>query len=311
VQALVFTALKQVELQDVAEPTAGADEVVVHVAACGICGSDLHGILHPSIRVPPLVMGHEFAGTTDDGRRVVVNPLISCGACDLCDLGSPELCRNRSIIGIHRAGGYASSVVVPESQVYELPAGLPFSKAALVEPLANAIHAWRVAGVPAPRRVGILGAGTIGLVCLLVSKAFGDAEVHVADLAPERCAVAERLGADVVGTALEGEYDVVFDAVGATATRRRSLEVLRPGGTSVWLGLLDDATPVDGLDLVRGEKRVIGSFCYSDADFREAIALCASVDDSWVTTVPLADSAETFLELMNGRTDIAKAVIVP
>jgi threonine dehydrogenase-like Zn-dependent dehydrogenase len=115
VKALVFTGPSVLEVMDVAEPQPVDGEVVVEVAAAGICGSELHGVKTPGFRTPPLVMGHEFAGVTTDGRRVAVNPLVSCGECDLCRLGYVELCRKRALLGVHRPGGFAERAAVPAS----------------------------------------------------------------------------------------------------------------------------------------------------------------------------------------------------
>jgi threonine dehydrogenase-like Zn-dependent dehydrogenase len=150
VRALVYTRPGVVELLDADEPQPAADEVVIEVAVVGICGSELHGIHSNDFRRPPLVMGHEFAGLTSDGRRVTVNPLISCGTCDMCFSGREQLCRTREILGIHRPGAFAQYVTVPQRAVHELPADMPFTTAAVIEPLANAIHALNI--TPPPRR---------------------------------------------------------------------------------------------------------------------------------------------------------------
>ncbi|MGW2155252.1 alcohol dehydrogenase catalytic domain-containing protein [Nonomuraea sp. NPDC001699] len=217
-RALVFTGPSAVEVQDVPEPAVGPDEVLVHVAASGICGSELHGVRTPGFRVPPLVMGHEFAGLTSDGRSVVVNPILSCGSCDVCRLGRRNVCRRRQIIGVHRPGGFAERVAVPESALVELPQGLGWTAAGIVEPAANAVHAWSLAGAPAG-----------------------------------------------------------FDAAA----------------------------------LVRGEQRVLGSFAYTDEDFATAVRTVGEWDVSWVRTCPLADGAELFTALMNGRDTPVKALLGP
>jgi alcohol dehydrogenase len=255
-------------------------------------------------------MGHEFVGTTDDGRRVVVNPIVSCGSCDMCAAGHDQLCRSRSIVGIHRSGGFAEQVAVPGEQLHELPREVDFQRGALIEPLANALHAWHLAGAPAGARVGIIGAGTIGLVCLLaLGKDAG--EVMMTDLARDRLETASKLGADKTGTRLEGEFDVILDAVGKPATHRASVEHLKPGGTTVWIGLESDEPAFVARDLVRMEKKVVGSFAYPAAVFAEAVALARSVDLGWATTFPLVDGAGIFTELMNGRSDVVKALLTP
>ncbi len=309
-RAMVYTRPGTVEVLDVDEPVARSGEVVIEVAACGICGSELHGISKPGFRQPPLIMGHEFSGRATDGRPVAINPIVSCGQCDLCLSGRNEVCRHRSIVGIHRPGAFAEKVVVPEQLVHELPPSLPIERGALIEPLANALHAWRLAGGDRGARVGVLGAGSIGLVSLLVAKHHG-AEVAITDLSPERLAFAKQLGAASTTTALEGEFDLIFDAVGAQATRRASLEHLRPAGTAVWIGLLDPEPAFDALDLIRMEKRVFGSFAYSSDDFKDAVGLAEQVDLAWATSFDLEDGAAIFGELMAGRSDVVKALLRP
>lgn len=309
-RALVFTRPGVVEVLDVAEPVVGDDEVVVEVAAAGICGSELHGIGKPGFRTPPLVMGHEFAGTTADGRRVTVNPIVHCGRCDLCLGGLTQICRRRTIVGIHRPGAFAERVSVPRSMVHELPADMAWERAAMVEPLANGVHAWALAGKPEGARVGVIGAGTIGLVSYLAARHGGAGEIVVADLAPDRLSAARKLGAETA-TALEGEFDVVIDAVGLAATHAASVERLRPGGTAVWIGLMGTDPAFDTADFVRTEKRVIGSFAYTDAEFGAAVALACRVDLGWVEVFPLSQGAEIFTELMHGRTDVVKALLTP
>ena len=308
-RALVFTGPSVVEMLDVDQPDVGDGEVLVTMEAAGICGSELHGIRTPGFRQPPLIMGHEFVGRTDDGRRVAINPLLPCDECDLCLLGRPQLCRSRCILGIHRAGGFAQQVSVPSRLLHELPQDLTWEQAAMAEPLANAVHAWHLAA-PAPgSRVGVIGGGTIGLVCLLTGIDRGGHEIVVAEPSEERRRVAAALGADSVVASLDGEFDVVFDAVGAAVTRHSAVSVLRPGGTTVWLGLMSDDPGFAGNDLVRQEKRVQGSFAYLDSEFAEALELSRRCDLSWVSSVPLEDGASTFTELMNGRTDLVKVLL--
>lgn len=309
-KALVFTAPSVVELQDIAEPVIGPDEVLVHVAAAGICGSELHGVKRPGLRKPPLAMGHEFAGVTGSGTRVVVNPILSCGRCARCVAGDRHLCRDRMIIGVHRPGAFAERVGVPASAVHPIPDSLPFQTASVIEPAANAIHAWALAGRPAGARVGVIGAGAIGLLCALVAAGGGAESVAVADISEARRVVAASVGA-IAGTELRGEFDVVFDAVGSVATRRQSMDRLRPGGVAVWLGLEDNDSGFDAAALVRAEKSVMGSFAYTDEEFAEAMRLVAGWRLDWVRSFPLEEGATVFTELMNGRSEPVKALLCP
>jgi len=315
-RALVFTAPGTVEMLDVPEPDPGPGEVLVQVRAAGICGSELHGARHPGFRQPPLIMGHEFAGTTAGGEAVVVNPILSCGHCDLCQRGLRNLCRERRIIGVHRAGGFAERVAVPASALRPAPPGLGWETAALIEPAANAVHAWNQArgalGIDAKdARVGVIGCGAIGLLCVAVALSSGAARVEVSDLAPARLAAALSLGAGAGGPGLEGEYDVVIDAVGSAATRAASVGHQRPGGTAIWLGLADSEPGFDASALVRSEKRVLGSFAYRDEEFAQATTMIREWDLAWAAGYPLAEGAEVFTELMNGSLHPVKALLYP
>ncbi|MDO8187880.1 alcohol dehydrogenase catalytic domain-containing protein [Conexibacter sp. JD483] len=311
-QAIVYTAPLTLELQDVPEPVAGDGEVLVEVRAVGICGSELEGFKSQSpFRVPPLIMGHELAGVRlDTGEAVAVNPLISCGRCDLCLRGEANLCRTRALLGVHRAGGFAERVAVPERCLH--PAGdLSPERAALAEPLANAFHALRLAQRhdPQPQRVGVIGAGTLGLASALVAKHLGVPEVIVCDLSDDRLATAARAGI-TAERELTGEFDVVVDAVGSAGTRRIAAERLRPGGSAVWIGLHEPDAGFDGLALVRAEQRVLGTFAYVDRDFRAALALLPSLPTEWVTSVPLREGVEAFMELVDGPGAAAKTLLV-
>lgn len=310
-KALVFTGPGVVELDEVADPVVESGEVLLHVAATGICGSELHGVRTPGFRVPPLIMGHEMAGTTDAGVPVVVNPILSCGSCDLCTRGLRQICRSREIIGVHRQGGFAERVSVPASALRPLPTGLGWERAAVVEPAANGVHAWALAGRPAGGTVGVIGAGAIGLVCAAVALAGGAARVEVADRSASRLDAAARVGVHATGPALTGEYDVVFDAVGTPETHRQSVDRIRPGGVTVWLGLANPEAGFDSSALVRTEKRVLGSFAYTDAEFEEAAELVAGWELPWVRSYPLAEGAEIFTNLMEGGESPIRALLRP
>jgi threonine dehydrogenase-like Zn-dependent dehydrogenase len=311
VKALVFTGPGVLELQDVAEPEVAEGDVLVQVRSVGICGSELHGARHPGFRKPPLIMGHEFAGTSAAGDRVVINPMLSCGHCELCRGGLRQVCRERQIIGVHRAGGFAERVAVPGSTLRPVPDWLSWDAAAMVEPAANAVHAWNRSGAGPGARVAVLGCGAIGLLCLLTALDGGAGSVDVTDLDPGRLAQARRLGAAAAGSGLTGDYDVIIDAVGTPLTRAQSVQHQRPGGTAVWLGLAQDSPGFDGNALIRSEKRVLGSFAYSDEEFARATELLRNWDLSWTSHYPLTDGAEIFTGLMNGGLDPVKALLLP
>jgi threonine dehydrogenase-like Zn-dependent dehydrogenase len=318
-----------VELLDVPEPDPAPGEVLVEVRAAGICGSELHGARRPGFRQPPLIMGHEFAGIGAGGEAVVVNPILSCGRCAECRRGLRHVCREREIIGVHRAGGFAERVAVPASALRPLPAGLPWEAAALIEPAANAVHAWNQAGRAldasgaggadgAPgadgaegARVAVIGCGAIGLLCAATALSGGAGRVEVTDLSPARLAAAQRLGAEVADPGLSGEYDVVIDAVGSAATRAASVAHQRPGGVAVWLGLAEEEAGFDANALIRSEKRVLGSFAYNDEEFAQAISRIQDWDLTWAAGYPLSAAAGIFTDLMNGGLHPLKALLLP
>ena len=308
-KALVFTAPGTLELLDVAEPEVADGEVLVQVRAAGICGSELHGARRPGFRKPPLIMGHEFAGTRPGGERVVINPILSCGECDLCRRGLRHICPRRAIIGVHRPGGFAERVAVPSSALRPVPHWLSWEAAAVVEPAANAVHAWHRTGPAVGARVAVIGCGAIGLLCVLAALAGEAGSVDVTDLSAERMAAARGLGA--AAGELRGEYDVVIDAVGSAATRAKSVAHQRPGGVAVWLGLAEEEAGFDANALVRGEKQVLGSFAYSDEEFADAMALLRNTNLDWTASYPLAQGAAIFTELMNGGTRPVKALLRP
>ena len=312
-RALVFTEPGQIVLREEPAPVLGPQETLVQVMSSGICGSELHGFRSLGMRRPPLIMGHEFAGLTPDGIRVVANPLLSCGHCHACRAGRPQICEVRGLLGVTRPGGFAEQVGVPTSCLQTLPASVGWTAAALIEPLANAVHAWGLAQeVRGP--VAIIGAGSIGLVCLQVAQRRELGSVVVVEPSPERRQVAEHLGAVTVPSLDEfsGEgFEVIIDAVGLPETRRASVAQLRPGGSAVWIGLLAPEAAIDGNDLVRAEKKVMGSFAYTPGEFAAAVDLAGVLDFSWATDVSLSDSQTVFMELAQGRRDIIKAVLRP
>jgi 2-desacetyl-2-hydroxyethyl bacteriochlorophyllide A dehydrogenase len=313
-RALVYSAHGQIELQDLPEPEAAPGEVLVAPALTGICGSELEGFRSRSpFRVPPRVMGHEIVGhRVDTGARVAVNPLLSCGVCDLCLRGAQNLCRQRALLGVHRPGGFAERVAVPEAALHELPDDLPFERAVLAEPLANAVHAVRLAQQrdPQPQRVAVIGAGMLGLATGLVALRIGVADVAVTDPHPARLATAAAAGLRPLPDGLEGEFDVIVDAVGAPATRAAAMAALRPGGTVVWLGLHSAEAGIDGLALTRLEQCVLGTFAYVDRDFRNALAMATTIDpSSWLATEPLERGAAAFLDLVEAPGTATKTAL--
>jgi L-iditol 2-dehydrogenase len=338
VRALVYAAHDRIEVRDVPEPAPGPGEVVVRVAAAGICGSELEAFATRSPRrPPPLVMGHEFCGQVAAlgagvdaiavGDRVVMNSIIACRACEACHEGRSHLCPRREVFGMRRPGGFAELCAVPAATVFQLPEKVSPLEGALVEPLANAVHVFSLVEERLPETVVVIGAGTIGLLCLAVARAVGAFRLVAVDPNPARLAVAHALGAepvidpretplrDAIAAFTRGRgADVVVDAAGTTETRRDAVGIARPGGTVVWIGLHGDDTALSGAEVVLGERRVQGSYSVTARDLRKAIGLFAHgrVDIApWARPFPLADGARVFREVLAQPQEYVKAILMP
>ena len=234
-KALLLSAPGELAVVDVETPTPGPGEVRVRVAACGICGSDVHGFTGSTgRRIPPLVMGHEAAGTVDAigpdvhdlpvGTRVALDSTVFCGSCRHCRAGRENLCTDRQVLGVscgtyRRHGCFAEYVVVPRRVAYPIPDGVDFLSAALLEPLTIALHAVNLGEVgPATRTAVVVGCGTIGLAVIAALRARGVPRIAAIDVAADRLTTARRMGAveTFAAAAADGSAEEAA-AVGARA----------------------------------------------------------------------------------------------
>lgn len=302
-RALTYAGGQSVRYAEIPSPQPGPGEEIVDVLVAGICGTDIGAVRSGRPPLPVgLIIGHEFVGRRRrDGALVVANPILSCGECRACREGSQHLCEKRQVLGVHRHGAFAESVSVPANSLVEV-GGLDLTRAAMVEPIATALHAWRLSRKP-ERDVAVLGAGPIGMSLLHVLKANRVANITVTDIAPERREIALKCGADIATEAAEGRYEGVFDTVGAVMTRRNAVENVRPGGTAVLVGLHAPEFTVAGIAVVAGERTIRGSFAYTHEEFAESIGLAKSLDTRWVASVPFDRSADAFTALLMGSAD--------
>ncbi len=318
-QAMIFKDYRRMELAEVPPPEPAPNEAMVEVAACGICGSDLEGYLGtPGMRdrrVPPLQLGHEFAGTVVRGpgdwlgKPVAVNPLVSCGDCPSCRAGNPHLCPHRTLIGLNRPGAFCEKVVVPLSQLHLLPQDFPLWRGALAEPLAVALHALELAGKLLNRRVIVFGGGTIGFLTAWAAKRAG-AKVEVIEISEARREQVGSLGLRAVAVPA-GEAEVTFDTVGIEVTRQKALTHLVAGGSAIMLGLHDDAHTYSFYPLLLQERCLQGSYTYTDADFRQAVALARELPENFALKQPLTTGPEAFEALAEGSTSHLKLLLEP
>jgi L-iditol 2-dehydrogenase len=342
-KALVLAEYNRFDFAEVPNPVVGRRDVLIRVRACGICGSDAHGMDGSSgRRIPPIVMGHEAAGVvarvgTDvtrwkEGDRVTFDSTVYCGDCETCRSGLVNLCPNRRVIGVstseyRRNGAFAEYVAVPDHIVYAIPEGMSFVAGAAVEPLSVAVHALSRAPVTAASSTAVIGAGVIGLMTLQALRARGCRNVTVVDLAPERLALAARLGASATvrsdlddpleairaASSADGA-DVVFEAVGITPTVHLAVSAARKGGTVVLIGNVAASVELPLQTVVTRQLTLAGTAA-SAGEYADAIAMIGDgrVDaEALVSEVrPLSEGQEWFDRLHRGDARLVKVVLEP
>lgn len=324
-KALVYEGPKIMMMRDVPMPEVKEDEVLIRVRRAGICGSELGGYLgHNSLRKPPLIMGHEFAGEIEQigsqveglnvGDRVTANPLVTCGHCRYCRNGQQQICPDRKLVGAHRPGAFAEYVTVPYRNVYRLEDHVSFEEGTLVEPFAFTVHTARLLQLHPEERLLIYGAGPIGLLALQTAQIHGLKNTVVVDLNEERLEIVKELGGIGV-TNLDDHtepFDVAIDAVGAGVTRVNSVKAVRPGGKVAFSGLheADSSLPIN--DMIRSEIRTIGVFGYSHDDFETALKWISEGRIKmlpWLENTPLSEGGQAFEKLITGPGKVAKIVL--
>lgn len=328
-----WRALDDLRVEEVPRPAPGPGQVLVRVAACGLCATDLH-VLDGSIPLyrPPRILGHETAGIVAElgpgvralqvGDPVALDTTVSCGVCTHCREGRTFHCGDRTSY----IGGWAEYVLVPEQIAYRLPAGLPVHLGALAEPLSCVVHAVKTAQLQAGDTVAIVGAGAVGLLLLQLARRSGASRVLVSEPDPDRRALARRLGADLAvdptaedlrakALDLSGGLgvDVAFEAVGSARTVADAVSLPRRGGTVVVVGVAPgDATLSLRLyDLWERELAIKQAFIRNLGDFRRAVELLAVLDVEPLVThrFPLG-AIHAALEAARSRRGI-KVQVVP
>ncbi len=323
-KALIYSGVETLEFRDAPQPVPRAGEMLVRVQAAGICGSDMHAYLgHDARRPAPLILGHEAAGTIEEGpqagRRVTINPLVACGVCPACKAERENLCAARQIISMPpREGAFAQYLSMPESNLVTVPDDVPLTRAALAEPLAVSWHAARLAlealHPRMERRALIIGGGAIGLAAALALRAMGVADVTIAEPNDRRRAyLKEHCGQSVTGKAETGA-PMVIDAVGYAVTRGAASALVDPGGVIAHVGLGEDAGGLDVRRMTLQEVTFIGTYTYSAQDFRDT---AQAIFDGrlgpldWVETRALADGAAAFADIRSGRVAAPKIILDP
>jgi L-iditol 2-dehydrogenase len=341
-KALLLSQYKHLEITELPEPKPSPEEVLARVAACGICGSDVHGYDGSSgRRIPPIVMGHEAAGRIAgvgegvkgfaEGDRVTFDSTIYCGACGPCRRGEVNLCDNRQVLGVscsdyRRAGAFAEYVVVPSRVVYRLPENLSFAEAAMLEAVSVAVHAVSLAEVSANSTALVLGAGMIGLLVAQALRVAGCSRIIVADIDYTRLKVAEEVGAtdvlpseaNLVAQVLRlsggAGVDLAIEAVGKNETVSAAIESVRKGGTVVLAGNISPEVTLPLQKVVTRQIRLQGS-CASAGEYPRAMELLATgairVKPLITAVSPLDDGPQWFERLHAREPNLMKVILTP
>lgn len=332
-KAAVFATIgKPLSIESLPDPVPAGDDVLVRVARCGICGSDLHMTEDPSFALPPgTVIGHEWAGEVVEvgpeaqrvrrGDRVSVLPVRSCGRCAACTAGEQAWCAEMRIDG----GGYGQLALASERQCLVLPRTVSLQDGALIEPLAVGLHGVNLAEMPAGARVLVIGAGPIGLATTFWARRLGAGAVAVTASSMMRAELARAMGASVfvdpvrlcaaeIQSALRGPPDIVFECVGKPGLIKQSLEYVRPRGTVVVLGLCTAPDSFVPFVAVVKEARIQPAALYRMRDFEIAADVMDQGDvtpRAMVTDTVSLEELPTAFEALRQRSHQCKVLIDP
>lgn len=330
-KALVYTGTQSMDYRDEPAPEAGTGESLVTIEASGICGSDMHAWHgHDARRVPPMILGHELAGVVQGGahagKRVAVNPLVTCGQCRECRAGLPNLCASRDLLGLGRAGGYAQTISVPDGNLFDIPDSLTAVHASLMEPTAVSLHAIHLAEKILSRPISecrtlVIGGGAIGALAALLLEQKGARHLSIAETSPLRRESLKRLcDAHVYdptgkkGTPEPDSFELVVDAVGSGATRKAASALVHTGGVISHIGLQDNEPGLDTRRLTLQEVSFVGNYTYNLTDLQAALDILAEGaigDLAWVEMRPLSEGARAFQDIHNAKTAAPKIVLLP
>ena len=291
----VLVGPRQFSVRDLPTPTPAPDEILVAVEAAGICGSDLHTYhgTNPVIK-PPLVMGHECAGTIaragsatglQPGQRIALEPDVPCGDCVYCRAGQTHLCPDMRFVGaIRYDGAFADFVIAPASAAVPLPLDMPADDGVFAEPVTVAVHAWEIVRNIPHDTVLVLGAGPIGNLVAQLSVVRGARRVGITDIVDAKLNVAREVGIEHTVNPAKHDLaawaaavfgptgpDITFDCVGITETVNQGLALTRRGGLVVLVGVSTQDLVIKPMEILLAERSLKGSYQYIHDDFVEAV----------------------------------------
>lgn len=316
---------RELQLRDVAAPPSPLPgEVKIKVIYAGICGSDLR-VYNGSLSYAkyPLRPGHEVLGDIMEagaesgrvvGERVVVFPNTFCGTCEFCQSGQTNICKSKKSFGVSAEGVFAEEIVIEAKYAIPVPDGLKNERAILVEPFAVTVHALKKAKIHAGMSVAVVGCGTEGLLAVALALKLGG-RLTVIDVNPAKLAIARSIGkVETMGpTVATGRtFDVVIEAAGVKAAIEQALQLVKPGGMMLALGITGEPVTMIPLHLVRNEIKLQGTIIYTVADFADAMQYLGdpelNVEPVLSRFVPLNQFQSAFADALSGN--FAKLVLV-
>ena len=332
-RALVYTDTQTLVYREEKNPKAVIGESIVKVSASGICGSDMHAYHgKDNRRVPPLILGHEISGIIEEGKfsgkKVILNPLITCSECEYCKNGREHLCSKRIILGmnkpIERQGGFAEYVSIPNKNIYELPKTLEIKEAPIAEPAAVALHAVELGEKQLSKpiknyKILVIGGGAIGLLCgLILFKVKECREIVIVDPNSKRLGECSKyLEADAVKpdskSIINDHFDIVFDTVGSEITRKQTIKKIRPGGIIIHIGLAQPSGSFDFRKATLQEVTFIGTYCYTNKDFEKTLGILADKKIGslkWIEYRKLKDGFGAFKQIHDGSCSAPKIILL-
>jgi len=333
-KALVYTGIEKLTYRDEKDPIEKEGESILKVHASGICGSDMHAYHgKDERRVPPLILGHEVSGKIINGRfknkSAVLNPLITCGKCEYCSNKREHLCPDRVLLGMNRPyerqGAFAELITVPNTNIYDIPEKLDIKEAAVAEPTAVSLHAVLMAESSSKKNLMdcktlIQGAGAIGLLCsLILSKLKDNKNITISDpnkLRLKECSkyIDAKFVAPTDKEVSSDSFDLVFDTVGLEVSRQQAINVVKPGGLIIHIGLTQPAGKFNFRKATLQEITFIGTYCYTNQDFSDTIQILANKDIgdlNWIEYRDLKAGGEAFKQIHDGTCSSPKIVLLP
>ena len=342
-KAAVMTKIREVEIQTIDIPVIEADEVLIKVAAVGVCGSDVHyyesGRIGDFIVENPIILGHELAGEIVEvgkdvtglatGDRVAVEPGVTCGRCEYCKEGRYNLCPDVVFYATPPIdGAFCEYVKIRQDFAFKIPESLSYEEATMIEPFSVGIHAANRTGLKTGQTVAILGMGPVGLLAVVAAKEYGASQIIVSDLEPKRLEIAKKLGAtdtiniretdatDAIKQLTDGKgVDVAWETAGHPSALKTALASVRRGGKVGLVGMPKELEiPINIHAITGGEVDIVGIFRYCNT-YPTAVNILSSgkydIQALMTHSYSLDETQAALEEAMTNKSEAIKVVVYP